>query len=261
MFALCSISCVAGAVKLYIISDTHIEFGDFTPPRVDADAVLLAGDIGVGTSGVDWAARTFPDTPVLYIAGNHEYYGYTLPGLVDKLRRRAEGTSVRVLENDVAVLDGIAFCGCTLWTDFNLFGNAYQSGWAAKERMNDYRKIRVPPQYRRLRPHDTMTEHTHSLSWLRTELEQRSAQKTVVMTHHAPSLFSVVPSFRENELSAAYASHLDDVVASSGAVLWVHGHTHYAVDYTLGSTRVFSNPRGYVDDPVPGFQGGLVVEV
>ncbi len=54
---------------------------------------------------------------------------------------------------------------------------------------------------------------------------------------------------------------LDDMVANSGAELWIHGHTHQAVDYLLGRTCVVSNPRGYPHETAAGFDPGLVVEV
>ncbi len=29
--------------------------------------------------------------------------------------------------------------------------------------------------------------------------------------------------------------------------LWTHGHTHEDFDYMIGTTRVFCNPRGYIN--------------
>lgn len=67
---------------------------------------------------------------------------------------------------------------------------------------------------------------------------------------------------RSDLISGAYASHLDELVKGSGATLWVQGHTHHAVDYSLGDTRVLSNPRGYAgEEEVPGFCPELVVEM
>ena len=61
-------------MKIHVLSDLHTEFADFEPPDTDADVVVLAGDIGVGTGGIEWAGQRFADGPVLYVPGNHEYY-------------------------------------------------------------------------------------------------------------------------------------------------------------------------------------------
>lgn len=66
-------------MRIRILSDIHIEFEPYRPSEVEADLVILAGDIGVGLDGIRWAQRHFPDLPVVYIAGNHEYYGHSLP--------------------------------------------------------------------------------------------------------------------------------------------------------------------------------------
>lgn len=83
-----------------------------------------------------------------------------------------------------------------------------------------------------------------------------------MVTHHAPSLRSVPTEWRDDLMSAAYASNLDWLVEESGAALWVHGHIHSSADYMIGRTRVVCNPRGYwPDQPNPAFRPDLVVEV
>ncbi len=62
-------------MKIRILSDLHLEFQDWVPPKSDVDIVVLAGDIHVGDHGIDWAPRSFPPTPVIYVPGNHEFYG------------------------------------------------------------------------------------------------------------------------------------------------------------------------------------------
>ena len=56
-------------MRIHVMSDLHLEFGEFTPPETNADVVILAGDIHLGTRGIEWAQRTFGDKPVIYIAG------------------------------------------------------------------------------------------------------------------------------------------------------------------------------------------------
>lgn len=49
-------------MKLHILSDLHIKFRDFVPPETDAEAVILAGDIGAGLEGVRCANSSSPST-------------------------------------------------------------------------------------------------------------------------------------------------------------------------------------------------------
>lgn len=62
-------------MKLHVLSDLHLEFSAFVPPKIEADVIVLAGDIGKGNSGIYWAGNTFPDKPIVYLASNHEFYG------------------------------------------------------------------------------------------------------------------------------------------------------------------------------------------
>ena len=118
-------------MKLHVLSDIHIEFESFDAPATDADAVVLAGDIDIGRNGLDWALRQFPDKPVIYVLGNHEYYGKAIPRFTEKLREFAAGTNVHILEQEALSLDGATFLGCTFWTDFELFGDPRIAGYEA----------------------------------------------------------------------------------------------------------------------------------
>ena len=87
-------------MKLHILSDLHTEFAEFDPPETDADIVVLAGDVGVGTAGIEWAGRQFKDKPVIYVPGNHEYYHHDI-GITDALKSAAPA-NVHVLDRDVS---------------------------------------------------------------------------------------------------------------------------------------------------------------
>lgn len=246
--------------NLYVLSDLHREFAPFSPdvpPGVDV--VILAGDIDNGTKGLDWARAVFPKLPVVYVAGNHEYYGEAIPKLTQNLRERAQQLDVAFLENDAVEIEGVHFLGCTLWTDLELLGTEPWRADAIRRTMVDYRSIRVSPAYRRLRPTDTAALHARSRRWLRNAMH--GARPTVVVTHHAPSLKSIAPQHADDPVTAAYASHLDDLIQDGAPEVWIHGHTHHSVDYRIGSTRVLSNQRGYEDEPGVGFDESLVVTV
>lgn len=249
-------------MKLHLLSDLHNEFQPFSPPAMGGDVVVLAGDTDRGVRGVAWAREAFGDTPVVYVAGNHEYYGHAVPRLDEKLQAAGLEHDVHVLENSSVVLHGVRFLGCTLWTDFALFGDPRQGMRDALDVMNDYRKVRVSPQYRRLRPLDTAARHRASVRWLQDTLQEPHDGPTVVVTHHAPTSRGLGPGWEDDPASVAYASRLDELVSTSGAELWVHGHSHYAHDTPARATRLVSNPRGYApDDVTPGFAPDLQVEV
>jgi predicted phosphodiesterase len=248
-------------MKLQIFSDLHVEFESFYPPETEADVVILAGDIHVGKKGIDWAKTNFADQQVLYVLGNHEYYGRAYPKHIDDLRKLTSSSNVHILENDRLVIDDVTFLGCTLWTDFQLFGDPKIAGYYATQRMTDYHKIRVDPQYRKLRSLDTAVIHAKSLRWLQESVLNLQGEKLVIITHHAPSARSIPTSFQEDILSAAYASLLEAFVAESGAKLWVHGHLHSQQDYSIGNTRVICNPRGYPDEPNQSFIPNLIIEM
>ena len=249
-------------MRLHVLSDLHLEHAAFEPPPVAADAVVVAGDLHPGLRGLEWAAGRWPDRPLVLVPGNHEFYGHAYPRLVRELEARAAtlGPHVHVLSDRALALGGVRFLGATLWTDFELLGDAARSAAAAREQMSDFERVRVEPSFSRCRPEDTVLWHRRSVAWLRGALADAAAVPTVVVTHHAPSARSLNPLYTD-PVAAAYASHLDDLVAGSGARCWVHGHTHHCVDYRLGDTRVVSNQRGYPAEAVAGFDPALVVEV
>src|SRR5580692_6330672 len=107
-------------MRLHILSDLHMEFGLVDIPPTEADVVVLAGDIHLGPEGCQWARKQFPDKPVIYILGNHEYYRHSLPELAELLKAETDGSNICVLENDAVEINGLTILGCTLWTDFQL---------------------------------------------------------------------------------------------------------------------------------------------
>jgi predicted phosphohydrolase len=240
-----------------------LERAPFTTPEVDADVVVLAGDIAPGSAGVDWARSWLGDRPALYVAGNHEFYGQSFAELTDELHARAGGSGVQVLENDASVIEGVRFLGCSLWSDFEFAGpDLRKSSMAICERIvNDYRHIRLSSSGRPLRAKDTLRRHLESRAWLAERLSEPHDGPTVVITHHAP----IVRERPENPLLAAlggaFASDLSELMGADAVDLWIFGHIHRTVDVQVNGTRVISNQRGYPGEPVSGFDPGLVIEL
>jgi predicted phosphodiesterase len=248
-------------LRLHILSDLHLEFRPLTIPKPAADVIILAGDIDVGRNGLEWIRHQFPDQPVVYVLGNHEFYQNSLPELTRTLMQETEGSHVHLLENTVVELHGFTFLGCTLWTSFMVGPDPAAAMRMAEARMVDYRIIRNSIENRVLRATDTARLHRESVSWLKDELRRHDLKRTIVVTHHAPSYQSETPQYRNGPLSSSFCSDLDWLIESSGIPLWIHGHTHYNVDYPMGSTRILANQRGYPGERCEHFNPALVVEV
>lgn len=250
-------------MRLHVLSDLHLEQGSVEPADVDADLVVLAGDIACGTGGVEWARAWARGRPVVYVAGNHEFYGHAFPGLIAELRQAAAGSSVHVLENDEVVLGGVRFLGCTLWSDFDFDGLARraESMRFCERVVNDFEHITFDPQHRTLKPHDTRMFHQASRRWLAKRLAQRGDAPTVVVTHHAPLIRTRPPGAVLRLLAGAFASDVTELMGDDRVALWIFGHTHRRADLEVRGTRVISNPRGYAHEPVADFDPGCVLEL
>ncbi len=246
-------------MRLHVLGDLHLEFAISRLPAVEADVVVLAGDIHIGREGRKWIRTTFPDRPVVYVLGNHEFYRNSLPELTETLKRETEGSHIHVLENTGVEICGFTFLGCTLWSDFQLSKDREAAMEEAEDRMSDYSLIRFGPGHRPLRARDTVKLHTDSVTWLKDMLQNCDPAKTIVVTHHAPSARSQPAFHQKSPLSGAFVSNLESLIEASKIPLWIHGHTHYNVDYMIRSTRVLTNQRGYPDQLCPGFNPGLVV--
>ncbi len=247
-------------MKIHILSDLHTELTAFTPAATDADVVVLAGDIGGGTGGLDWAAQharpggAFAGKDVVYVAGNHEYYGQSwqsLPGVLRDRQQEIGLPALHLLDCDEAIIGGVRFLGCELWTDFELFGgdrHAMAEQMAAcVTSLTDFTRIRNDG-HGNLRPGVVRERHLRHRSWLAGKLRESPDgrwRKTVVVTHHLPSMQSVEGRWRLDLASAGFASNLDDIAALVDGI-WIHGHTHASFDYRIAGCRVVCNPRGYV---------------
>lgn len=248
-------------MKIQIISDLHQEFGSTELSFDHADVVVLAGDVNLGTKGIEWIKNKIPNKPVLYVLGNHEYYKGSYPKTLHKIKEAAKDSNIFVLENDFVDIDGIRFHGATLWTDFSIFGNPLEYGMLCQPKMNDYKMIRRDPSYSKMRTIDTFKIHQFSKIWLKESLENSADLKNIVITHHAPSIQSVPEHYKKDPLTAAYASNLEDVIREYQPLYWIHGHIHTPCRYRIDDTEIICNPHGYIDEKYNGYEKELIVEL
>lgn len=256
-------------MKAWIFSDLHTEFEpDVAPLAVpDADVCICAGDVcdrGPARSVVYLGEHVSRFMPVILVPGNHEYYRSSIvEGLKEALETAANCyPDVHVLNRRAVTLGGFRFVGATLWSDFNLNGNMNWALHSAQNELNDYRKIKMSKvPFRRF-----TSGHAHALNsedkhFIRRALDEPDAAPTVVVTHHAPSIFSLAPEFVGDPLTPSFVSNLEPDIAKFQPVAWIHGHLHNRSDYSIIDTRLICNPRGYPDEPVPDFDPSLVIHL
>ncbi len=256
-------------MKLAVMSDLHLSVAPFVPPSTDADLIVLAGDIARPDAAMAWARGL--GKPVLYVPGNHEFYGGTLAGTVRRLKELASGSSVVVLDNEVVVIDGVRFVGSTLWTDFATYAEYVDdevrraSERAALAIVRDFSRIRSADDSDALFSPVTCAEQfARNSAWLASVLDRPFDGPSVVITHHAPSLRSIHPRFAGSPINACFVSDAEGLMGRERVDLWIHGHTHDSFDYVVRGTRVVCNPRGYRQggvDENPAFRPELVIEL
>jgi predicted phosphodiesterase len=235
-------------MKIQLASDLHLEFlqrefpGErLISPAHGADLLVLVGDVANGIEAIelfgDWPV------PVLYLAGNHEFYGASIEQVRVDLRKAAAGTCVTFMDNDAVDFGGVRFLGTTLWTDYRLELNYTQRQLMEKAELsiNDHRRIAC--QEGRFTAAKALAEHELARAWLDRELNRPYDGKTVVITHHGPHPLSVHPRYAGDPVNAAFVSNLTELLPK--ADLWLHGHVHDSFDYKVGRCRVVANPLGY----------------
>ena len=249
-------------MKIWVLSDLHLPMSDLdweiSPP--DADVCVVAGDVcDPPAESVRWLAEYIGrHMPVVFVAGNHEYYGQTYDHSLDEaLSLDPSVTNVHFLENRAVVIGGVRFLGATMWTDFEFYERPDESMRYAYRSMNDYRAIMFsdrPPT--RLTPLHTRDVHMASRAWLEARLSEAFDGPTVVVTHTSPHERSVAQEYAGDALNPAFVSDFSALIDRHAPPLWIHGHTHTSFDYVLhpSVTRVVCNPRGYVRRWNMGYQ-------
>lgn len=243
-------------LKVGIHSDMHTEFSSCTITNLpELDVLILAGDIGDLFSVrhfLHTVRQEAPCLPILYVLGNHEYYGLEFEQAKEQYRQLCENFQVTLLDNEILQIDDVLFVGSTLWTDFSLAGEPALSMIWANRKVPDFRKIsRYTPSHElvAMQPGDTILEFTKACDFIRKSLMQpcEGVRKKVVVSHFLPSVGLLAPGYYETHeamiRSAYFATDLPCLYALADE--WIYGHSHDCIETMTGTTRFLSNQRGY----------------
>jgi hypothetical protein len=216
-------------LRIWPISDLHLARAEgwSTGHIPDADAAVVAGDVCEGVvAAIDWLAiHIRPHMPIVFVPGNHEFYGECLPQALMAAKDAAIQADIHLLDGDAIVIRDVRFTGATLWTDYSLFGEAMRASamMAARSTLNDHRQIAWSRQpWQRFRPQEALALHQKALLAIEGQLVQAHHGPTIVVTHHAPHIGSIPQHCSSHFVSAAYASDLTDLITRCGPDLWIH---------------------------------------
>lgn len=231
-------------------SDLHLEFPAnrtflATRPLVSRGRILiLAGDIvpfasmNAHEAFFDHLAANFHR--VYWIPGNHEYYGSDA-----RVRSGAFQENIRenfiLTNNTVFEEGGVRFIFSTLWSRI---GPRYE--WDIEQGLNDFSRINFG--HRNFRSSDVNQLHEESLEFIKGELAKPTEKKTIIVTHHVPTLFHYPEVHRNSILNEAFAVELFPLIHDSAASYWIFGHHHFNMaDFHIGKTTLTTNQLGYVE--------------
>ncbi|KRQ10165.1 metallophosphoesterase [Bradyrhizobium manausense] len=266
-------------MRLHIVSDGHadIEYNDWTPPALDPDVVVIcAGDmLAPATLALPWMRKHYPDSRIIYVPGNHDYYSFwnrkkpdagTKTSWEEQKERApiiASMLGIHFLDDAEVAIDGVRILGGTLWTDFSCrppYLDFRSAARTAERSMNDYKAIKTGRGRSRDRINvgRTIDAHRATVNFLERKLCETFDGDTIVVTHHPATPNSLLDwnperptAFRDLDFCYASAT-LDRLFSGEGLggsfvppSIWVHGHVHKSRDYVIENTRVIANPRGY----------------
>jgi Icc-related predicted phosphoesterase len=247
-------------MKLQVLSDLHFEVNrEFAPViHPECDVLVLAGDVGIagrghfktGLARVAEAVRRAQEVSptaarhVLFIPGNHEYDRQDWDVAHAEIRSLCESAGFRFFDHCDEVIEGVRFLGVTLWSDFDLLGIAERDKAmrSASRYLMSTGTSRAGSAFRA----DAVRElGVENYQWLHGRLSdaENACDKTIVITHFAPSKLSADPRYGLVPATASFCNDYEHLLPKAN--LWIHGHLHHCVDYWQFGCRVVSNPLGY----------------
>ncbi len=235
-------------MKIQYASDLHLEFPEnkdflkYKPLKKIGDILLLAGDIvpfAVLEKHRDffsYLSDNFED--IYWIPGNHEYYYFDLKDRSSVFHEKLF-SNVHLLNNTVVHYNDFELICSTLWSNINPANE-----WKIFNGLNDFRLIKDHGNDFSIMRYNQL--HQKSVDFISNALDT-AGKKSIVLTHHAPTLYNYPDKYKGSALNDAFAVELFDLIDNKKPTAWVYGHTHSNTDdFSLGETRVVTNQLGYV---------------
>ncbi|MFO7658139.1 MAG: metallophosphoesterase [Bacteroidales bacterium] len=250
---------------LQYASDLHLEFPQneeflkSNPLQPKGDVLLLAGDIvpfAVMNKYDDFFSYLSDNFQTTYwIPGNHEYYYFDIAGKCGILNEKIK-SNVFLVNNWEVKYDTIRFIFCSLWSEISPANR-----WQVERGMSDFHVIKHKGA--RFSAEHFNRLHADSREFLKKTLHHNSTGKTVVATHHVPTLLNYPEKYKGDVLNEAFAVELFDLIETAGPDYWIYGHSHTnTADFKIGKTHLRTNQLGYVKyNEQIGYQNERIIKL
>ena len=247
-------------MKIAFASDLHFEFDESRIHHLikqvdpDTDVLILAGDIQEFNRliiDLEFVSKALPDIHIVYVTGNHEFYGYRIED-VEKFLRDAFDHHPRIhyLEKKSFELNGVVFLGTTLWTGFDAYPYYEQSRSEenAMHGISDFMYIRCGTG--KFQSYHCKKLFKENCAWLSNTLEinNRESKISIVVTHFPPSPSVYHEKIPINSLSNYFQADCRDIINQYQPAYWIYGHNHWSDRQEMDETIVVSNQLGYPNE-------------
>jgi DNA repair exonuclease SbcCD nuclease subunit len=233
-----------------LISDLHIDVnGDkhlsalWEKDHYPFD-LLICGDLGSNfKQNIQFLIRCGEAwRNVIYIPGNHEYYGGDIPYVDDAYRNALDMMdNIHFVKNELIYFDEYLLYGGVMWTNIDPIQEIPIMDW-----INDFNQTKVngqPLTCNHLREfHKDFMDALDKVRYTNKNFGHHIP--FVVASHFLPHENSVHPTYKDEPTNSYFCAGFGQEQFRN-VDYWLHGHTHKSMQYEVYGTDVYCNPFGY----------------
>lgn len=253
---------------MFTLSTSFTKHVDLLIPHHPDDAssvLIMAGDISSSINMIEKTIEHIHDRflGIVYVAGNHEYYGHVRQDQEYAVKRRlAPFKNVTYVGLDVALieLDNVSLVAGTLWGDG---GITVQENLRVQQFLRCFKLIKNTVEtdeapYSTDLPYTVSMMHDDNLdarAGFKNALEYSAADRpdipVVMVSHYIPFRSICHPRFG-GQIDGGFASDCHEVVSNVTPSGWIFGHTHDTYHEVVGGIPMYCNPSGYRHEKLSG---------